>query len=106
MDHFKSDWARLGLDDECLQHLEYLIMVAPDLPPIIKGTGGIRKVRFAASGKGKRAGARVIYAYFKDEGIVVLFLAYGKNEKDDLTTQEKKAMKQLLQQIKELFNVN
>lgn len=58
----------------------------------IQGTGGVRKVRWAASGRGKRGGARVIY-YFRDVGMPLFLLtAYAKNMADDLTAQQKRGI--------------
>lgn len=67
---------------------------------IIPGTGGVRKVRVALAGKGKRGGARVIYYYY-DETIPLFALAvYGKGEKIDLNADEKKALTKLATAIK------
>ena len=58
----------------------------------IPGTGGVRKMRFAAQGKGKSGGVRVIYYYF-DQGIPIYALVvYGKGERADLKPDEKKAV--------------
>jgi len=66
----------------------------------IPGTGGIRKVRFGAKGKGKSGGARVIYYYFDEDAPIFALLAYGKGQKADLTPDEKKAAATLTRQIK------
>jgi hypothetical protein len=58
----------------------------------IVGAGGVRKVRFAARGKGKSGGVRVIY-YFYDRDIpLYALLIYGKNERADLTAAERKSV--------------
>jgi mRNA-degrading endonuclease RelE of RelBE toxin-antitoxin system len=58
----------------------------------IVGTGGVRKVRFAAMGKGKSGGVRVIY-YFHDQDLpVYALLIYGKNERADLTAEQRKSV--------------
>jgi hypothetical protein len=58
---------------------------------VIPGTGGLRKLRIAAGGSGKRGGARVIY-YIHNEDVPVLLMAiFAKNEKADLTERQKKA---------------
>jgi hypothetical protein len=60
---------------------------------VMTGTGGVRKLRWALQGCGKRGGARVIY-YFHNEGMPVLLLdAYGKNTKSNLSQAERKAIK-------------
>ena len=67
---------------------------------IIPGTGGVRKLRFAASGRGKRGGARVIYYYLDDHTPLYALLAYPKNAKADLTGDEKRMAAQLVEAIK------
>jgi len=58
----------------------------------IVGTGGVRKLRFAAKGKGKSGGVRVIY-YFHDHRIpIYALLLYGKGERADLTPAERKSV--------------
>ncbi len=63
---------------------------------IIPGTGGVRKVRWAASGRGKRGGARVVYYYHSDEVPLFLLTAYAKNAHTDLTMAQKQAMAKLV----------
>ena len=57
--------------------LEKLIQADPDGPPLVKGTGGLRKTRFAdrGSGRGKRGSYRVGYAHFRNPGIILLLEA-------------------------------
>lgn len=59
---------------------------------LIPGTGGVRKVRWAASGRGKRGGARVIYYFHGSEMPLFLLTAYAKNVADDLTAQQKRGI--------------
>jgi hypothetical protein len=56
------------------------------------GTGGVRKVRFAAMGKGKSGGVRVIYYFYDREMPVYALLIYGKNERADLTAEQRKSV--------------
>ncbi|MGD0569913.1 MAG: hypothetical protein ABSA78_16050 [Candidatus Sulfotelmatobacter sp.] len=60
------------------------------------GTGGFRKVRWADArrGKGRRGGLRVIYYYFKSDSQIWLMTLYDKGEVSDLTANEKKALKE------------
>ena len=66
----------------------------------IPGTGGVRKVRFAASGRGKRGGARVIYYYLDETMPLYALLAYAKNAKTDMTPDEKRAASALVAMLK------
>ena len=68
---------------------------------IIKGTGGIRKIRWAVDNKGKSGGIRVIY-YFHNESIPLFLVSvYGKKDKSSLTDKEKSVMKQLTAYLKD-----
>jgi hypothetical protein len=55
------------------------------------------------SGRGKSGGNRVCYVYFEEYSVVLLVLAYPKNEKDDLSDAEKKAIKKLIENIEDEF---
>ncbi len=60
----------------------------PKAGQIIKGTGGLRKVRIARPGKGKSGGARVIYYFHNDNKPLLLLLVYAKAEQDNLTARQ------------------
>lgn len=68
----------------------------PAVGEILPETGGVRKIRWALVGRGKRGGARIIY-YFHNESLPLFLLAaYGKNEKANLSMAERNAMKRLI----------
>ena len=67
---------------------------------IIEGTGGLRKIRVAAKGHGKRGGARVIYYYFISNARIALLTIFPKNEQRDLTADERKALKRMIEHWK------
>jgi len=60
---------------------------------VIQGTGGLRKIRVAIKGTGKRGGSRVIYYYFDQYERFYLLTIYSKNEMSDLSTDQKKQLK-------------
>jgi len=64
----------------------------PDSGDEIVGTGGVRKVRYGAKGKGKSGGVRVIYYFYDQEMPIYALLIYGKNERADLTAEQRKAV--------------
>ena len=66
----------------------------------IPGTGGVRKLRFAASGRGKRGGARIIYLYLGEAIPIYALLAYTKSGRADLTHDERHTVKTLAAAIK------
>lgn len=80
-------------------------MSGPDRFPVVPGTPGLRKIRFAdsRSNRGKRGSYRAYFGYFPDHGIVVLFTLYGKNEKSDLTAAGRKAATAIMIEIAELL---
>ena len=96
---FASRWARLGLDDEATRQLENEMMQNPSAAPIVRGTGGARKIRFAPASwhSGKSGSVRVIYAFFDQFKTVVLITAYGKNEKANITDGEAHTIKTMLE---------
>jgi mRNA-degrading endonuclease RelE of RelBE toxin-antitoxin system len=71
----------------------------PDKGDVIPGTGGLRKLRWALAGRGKRGGSRVIYYYARAEWQVLLLTAYAKNKKDDLSEGEKKLLAALVKNV-------
>lgn len=64
----------------------------PEAGDIIPGTGGVRKLRWARAGGGKRGGARVVYFYHDRGRPVYLLLAYAKSAREDMTSDEKHAV--------------
>lgn len=64
----------------------------PEAGDEIVGTGGVRKVRYGARGKGKSGGVRVIYYFYDQDMPIYALLVYGKNERADLTAEQRKAI--------------
>jgi hypothetical protein len=95
---FERECRRLGLNEDDLHALEVAILANPAGPPVIQGTGGVRKIRFRTpgSGKGKSRAYRVCYAHFPDVGALVMVVIFGKKEKANLTNQDKKALANLM----------
>ena len=76
-----------------------LIAFEPTCGDLIPGTGGLRKVRVGRGGGGKRGGARVIYYFYNAEFPAVLMALYAKNEKSDVSAQEKRKFVALVNEI-------
>lgn len=100
---FSRNWDNLGLDDEDLRLLELEIMKHPEKYPVIQGTGGLRKARIAIENKGKSGGARVCYVDFVFVETVYLITVYPKNEKDNLTKDERNEIKKVIEALKKSF---
>jgi mRNA-degrading endonuclease RelE of RelBE toxin-antitoxin system len=91
------------LDDDAFKALQDALIANPDAGSIIRGTGGLRKMRWVDSrrNKGTRGGLRVIYYFKKADDQIWLFAVYDKDEADDLTPAQAKLLKaRLAQQIK------
>jgi len=83
---------RLLTEDERFE-LMIRLAASPKSGDVIPGSGGCRKLRFAAKGKGSRGGARVIYSYRSEAGQILLLEISAKNEKEDLSAEEIKKLK-------------
>ena len=100
---FTNKWKELGLTDENLRELQNLLLDDPKAGDAIKGTGGLRKIRIPMEnkGKGKRGGARVLYVDIELKESIYFINVYSKDEKADLTPDEKKAFKAIIKFLKE-----
>ena len=67
---------------------------------LIRGTGGLRKIRWTRPGIGKRGGIRVIYYYYDQEAPVFLISAFAKYEKENLTAEDRKYLSALTENLK------
>lgn len=93
---FDKQWKSMGLTDMDLLRLQRMILSDPKIGPVIKETGGLRKLRFPFEGRGKRGSARVAYVDFLFCERVYLISAYSKSERDNLTKEERKAIKKMI----------
>ena len=86
------------LSDESYAQLQWYLLNRPGAGDLIQASGGIRKVRWTALGKGKRGGARVIYYYASERGVFFMLDIYAKSEKEDLTPGELKELRKLVKE--------
>lgn len=93
---FQKKWKSLGLTDKDLKRLEEELVADPKTGDVMQGTGGVRKMRFAFEHRGKSGSIRVIYVDFEVYEKIYLITAYPKNEKDNLTKDERSEIKQLI----------
>lgn len=84
---FTKQIVELLSDDDYLG-LQQALIINPGAGDIIRHSGGLRKVRWRSASSGKRGGIRVIYYWFVSDHEIYLLLAYGKNQKDDLSARE------------------
>ncbi|OGU58377.1 MAG: hypothetical protein A2V66_10580 [Ignavibacteria bacterium RBG_13_36_8] len=85
------------LSDEDYRLLQNEIILNPGKGRIIRGSKGLRKIRWSIPGKGKSGGVRVIYYWVKTKGIILMLLIYSKNEQDDLSGEQLKMLKSLVE---------
>jgi mRNA-degrading endonuclease RelE of RelBE toxin-antitoxin system len=85
------------MTDAELSALQWVLMADPQRGELIQKSGGLRKIRWAGSGRGKRGGLRVIYYWHAPGGVILLLLAYPKNERDDLTPQQLKILRTIVE---------
>ena len=92
-----TEWAVEFLHDDLYAKVQQELMDNPDRGDVMPGCGGLRKLRTSdpQRGKGKRGGARIIYLYIPEAKRFYMLDIYGKDEKEDLSTEEKKYLKQL-----------
>ena len=99
---FSRQAAKLFDEDQKRELIDFLA-ASTEAGGEIHGTGGVCKVRFAASGRGKRGGARVIYYYLDETIPVYALLVYAKNVKTDMNPDEKHAVAALAAELKKAW---
>jgi hypothetical protein len=86
------------IDAEAYRGLQIALMLRPEQGPVIRGGGGLRKVRWARPGGGKSGGLRVIYYWAPGEEAFYMLYVYAKNEQGDLTPAQTRALGQLVRE--------
>ncbi|MDX7986675.1 addiction module toxin RelE [Xenorhabdus sp. 12] len=95
---FTQQIKEIATDDE-LKELQRELIESPEKGDLIRGTGGLRKIRMATGSQGKSGSTRVIYLLVTKE-VIYLVMAYPKNKKDSLTDAEKAELKKLTKLLK------
>lgn len=85
------------LSDDEYRLLQMALMIQPDLGPVIQGSGGLRKVRWALPGRGKSGGVRVIYYLIARDRALFVYI-YPKGKQDDLTAEQLKRLRRIIEE--------
>ena len=92
---FTKQIRELLTDDE-YKELQILLIENPASGPVMKGTGGCRKIRWAKDHSGKSGGIRVIYYWITEDQQIYMLFAFQKNEQENLTAEQKKVFQTLV----------
>lgn len=94
---FTRQWLDV-FDDEELRLLQAFLMEQPEAGAVIRGGGGLRKLRWRAAGRGKRGGTRLIYYHANALSQIFLLLIYAKNQQEDLTPEQIRLARAVVEQ--------
>lgn len=97
---YQKDMSRIGASERDIVALETTIASNPNAGDVIQGLGGIRKIRFGIGNRGKSSGGRAIYFLMLDDDTAIMLTAYAKNEKSDLSRDDRRALLDLVKELK------
>lgn len=103
MPEFDKQWTAMGFTDRDLKSLQELLTLDPAKGTLMRGTGGLRKIRVAFENRGKSGSARACYVDFAAYGRIYLITAYSKNEKDNLSKEEQNAIRGLIKSLEDII---
>ena len=86
------------LTDDEYRQLQAALVQRPDMGAVIPGSGGLRKVRWSAPGKGKRGGTRIIYYWAVAQDRILMLLIFAKSDQDDLTPYQLRVLRKLVEE--------
>ena len=96
---YSKDLRRLGVTEAEATAIDTAIASHPTAGDVIVGLGGVRKLRFAMGNRGKSGGGRAIYLLMLSDDTAILLLAFAKNEKSDLTPEDRKVLRALVKEL-------
>ncbi len=86
------------IPEEEYRKLQNELILNPERGKIIKGSGGLRKIRWSIPGKGKSGGVRVIYYFVIQRETILMLFVYTKSDQDNLTKDQLKILKSLIKE--------
>lgn len=87
------------LSDDQYRELQHYLVEYPKSGDLIKGSGGLRKLRWESNGKGKSGGIRNIYYYYESGNTIYMVYVYKKGKQDNLSPSEVALLKSVLEEI-------
>lgn len=90
---FEKAWKLLGFMDDDLRRLQKELLQNPKTGDVIRGTGRLRKMRFAFEHRGKSGSTRVCYVDFEIKEVIYFLAVFAKNEQENLTKEERNILK-------------
>jgi hypothetical protein len=97
---FAKSIKKLGANAGEIDVLEKRLLSDSEAGDVIQGLRGVRKVRFALKGKGKSGGGRCIYLALTLDEVIYLLLAYDKSVQSDLSSEQRKGILSILEELK------
>lgn len=95
---FEANCLRLLTNEECDDLIDFMARF-PETGAVMTGTGGVRKLRWAKAGRGKRSGVRAVYYYHNPAMPIYAITIYGKSGKENLTKAERNTMRRLVREL-------
>ena len=87
------------LPDDAYRKLQLALIASPEAGALIRGGGGIRKLRFALPGTGKSGRTRIIYYWIRERRQIYMLMAYPKSKKDDLSDKETAILRDIVKEL-------
>jgi hypothetical protein len=85
------------MDDDHYRELQELLIENPEIGDLIQGSGGLRKIRWKLTGRGKRGGVRVIYYWAVSVDQIRMLYVYSKSDQENLTKDQLKVLRQIVE---------
>jgi hypothetical protein len=85
------------MTEEEYRLLQMHLLNKPDAGKVIKGSGGLRKLRWSAKGHGKSGGIRIIYYWFVAQDKILLLFPFAKNKWTDLTSEQLQQLRKIIE---------
>ena len=86
------------ISDDDYRLLQSYLVTRPDAGKVIPGSGGLRKVRWFMSGRGKRGGIRIIYYWVPSGNRLLMLFVYLKHEQEDLSSEQLRMLKKIVEE--------